>query len=316
MRLLRRLAPAAVLAAAALAAAPARAGTVISSGPFDVSISDFGNLEPDTATGSLVFRRNADGYDPIIPGTPREAYGVSANGVSGYADTFFFGVSNIAPVSAVFGASTATVVTDLVDPGSGASLLRITQDYRFAADNVLQICTTVTNVSPDAQAVLFSRNVDMDLGSVSAPNGQFYETITADGVVPPVIEASFYGFENPDPLPAFSVFPAPATGGTFGPSDLGGGMRLDLGILAPGESSEFAVFHGIGDFGQTEADLRAQMAALGVFYQISGIGPETGNVESMGLGPCAIPEPTSLALVGIGAAGLAGYARRRRAATA
>ena len=41
-----------------------------------------------------------------------------------------------------------------------------------------------------------------------------------------------------------------------------------------------------------------------------------GNVEVRGLSVAPIPEPSSLTLIGLGVAGLAGYAWRRRKQTA
>ena len=291
-------------------AAPAIAGT-ISSGAYDVQINGIvGNLN-DQAGSGVIFRRNADGYDPIIPGTPRAAWGVSASGVSGFADGAFFGNSNLVANGSTFLGSSATVSTFL-DSGSG-SILRIDQAYSFAAANVLKICTTVTNVSGSAQAVLFAHNVDWDV----APT-PFSEIIKVDPLSGNVIRSSFYGFENPDPTVLFGSNAGPA-GGTFGPGDLGGGLVLDLGTLAAGASSSFVIFHALNDIGQDEAGLRAQLTALGASFLITGIDSAGGsNVAALGVGPkVAVPEPATMTLLGLGVAGLFGYrARSRKVAVA
>jgi hypothetical protein len=133
---------------------------VISSGPFSVGIANPGGPAPggnlyDPGAG-VGFRRNGDGYDPIQPGTPREAWGVSANGFAGYQDGAFFGNANLTENGApTFGPSSGNVSSIL-----GANLLRIDQSYGFAAPNVLAIGVTITNTSGVNQSVLFSRNVD------------------------------------------------------------------------------------------------------------------------------------------------------------
>src|SRR5438067_11899712 len=82
-----------VVAVCLAAALPARADVITSpDNAFEVGINPQstgtfnggGNLfDPNFAVG---FLRTADGYDPIRPGTPREAYGVSAGSVGGYVD--------------------------------------------------------------------------------------------------------------------------------------------------------------------------------------------------------------------------------------
>jgi hypothetical protein len=274
------------------------------SGGYQVGIDgNFGNLY-DGPSG-IGFLRVADGYDPIAPGTPREAWGIAAGSISGYADTQNFGTSNLViNGSANFLANSASI-SHFLNTGS-SNLLQIDQNYTFAANNVLQIQTKVTNVSGSNQAVLFSRNVDWDI----APT-PFNELTRLPALTGSVVNASFYGFESPDPLVPFGN-----TGtGVFGPGDLGAGILIDLGSLADGQSISFNIFHALGDPGQSENDLINQLAGLGSEFTITGFdsganGPT--NFAALGFGLVAVPEPTTVALCGLVIGGGAvGYWRRR-----
>src|SRR5262245_16854892 len=287
-----------------LGAVPAQAA-VISSGTYIASISNVGSL---VDSDGVVFRRVADSYDPLLPGTPREAWGVSAGGVGGTADISFFGVNNLVLNSAVFGVSTASTSTFL---NNGSNILQIDQAFSFAADNVLKIATTITNVSGANQAVLYTRHVDWDVSPTV-----FSEIITIDPFSSPVVAATFDGFQDPNPLVPFGGSSGPG-GGTFGPGDLGGGFRLDLGILASGASTSFNVFHALSHFGQSHTGLNSQLLGLGATFVITGHNSGTTELNSaaVAFGPAAagaeVPEPGTLSMFGLLAAG-AGFTRFRR----
>ncbi len=292
------------------AARVAEAGTFITdpSGQYTVSIGTLGNLEPGDSVYQ-VFQRIADGYDPIIPGTPREAWGVSASGFGGFADTFAFGSANLVNNGApIYNPNSAFISTFL---NNGVNLLQIDQSFSFVAPNVLAIQVTITNVTGAAQGVLYSRNVDWDMPI------SFDNISTVDPLVAPVASSSFYGFENPDPTIPFG-FDAGPGGGSFGPSDLGGGLNANLGVLGAGASTTFEVYHALNVIGQTEALLRSQLNALGANFVITAVDPAdpTGATYSAGLAfapTSAVPEPTSLVIVGSMAIfGLAFGATRRR----
>lgn len=300
---------------ALLATAPAghAAGVITSpNGAYEVGINDLGNLyDPNTGIG---FRRVADGYDPIAPGTPREAYGIAAGNVSGYADSQFFGNSNLTLVATNFAANSAKIDT-VLDDGNGALLL-LEQIYSFvgAAQNVLRIDSIITNISGAAiDRVLYSRNVDWDIDPTP-----FNEVITVDPLGGEVVDSSYFGFENPDPLAPF-FFSGGAAGGVFGPGDLGGGMLIDFGPFTALDSRSFSVFQAINQLGQTEAQLRAQLGGAGGHDDINAaamgyaFGLNAPNPTFL-ISGVAIPEPASMAMAGLGLIAVAALARSRRRA--
>lgn len=278
---------------------------IISSGLFDVGINDtYGNLYDGDSVG---FRRNSDGSDYILPGTPREAYGVSQGSLFGHADGASIGNFNLTPISSVFTPTTATIVVQMQD-------LLITNQYSFVAKNVLLDLVTIENTSSTSASVAYSRIVDMDLGA----GGGFYEQITADARPGDVSGSSFDGFESPNPLIAFGA-DAGASGGVFPAGDQGAGLLLTR-TLAAGDSWTFSIFHGFNQYLQTETGLRSQVYGLGATFLISGVdgnNPATGQSAVLGYAgdgfiEASVPEPTSMAIFAIGGLGLAAGAVRRR----
>lgn len=297
----------------------ATAGIISSpGGNFQVGIHPQGSLY-DLGVG---FRRLADGYDYIQPGTPREAWGVSAGLVAGFVDPYSGGIVNISLPAAAFGPNSASISVFL-NAGSG-NLLRVDQLYTFAAENVLQIDTSITNVSATSQAVLYSRHVDWD---VAPTPFQEFTTILPFG--PPILDVSYDGFQSANPLVPLN-FPSPPGGGTFlgFPSDTGVALRIDLGTLNPGDTVSFRVFHGINtspfdpinNTGQSEAALRAQLQALGATWVSSGRGSNTTNINSAAFGVDLsslstggeIPEPASWAMCVALGLGTGLFLRRNR----
>lgn len=286
----------ALLAAAASANAVSISNGVISAGITDGTVYDGG-----ISTGLV---RLADGFDPIQPGTPRDSYGVAAGALAGYVDPFFFGTSNIVTGSVASGADTARVSSRLTD--GGGAVLKIVQEYSFLADNVLGIRHSVYNKSGSAQDVLFARNVDWDIDPTA-----FDETVTVDALSGPVYEASWNGFNDPSPLGFWDVAPA---GGGSDRGDNGAGFKIDLGTLAAGAGVGFDVFYSLNNIGQTEAELRAQLAGLGATFSITGVDSIDGrNAAGLSFGSTfAVPEPASSLLFGLGALGLAVVRRRSK----
>jgi hypothetical protein len=259
----------------------AKAAT-LTSGSFTVGLDASGALY-DVST-NIGFRRNSDGLDALSPGDPRDSWGTSANTSAGWADPRYTGNNLLSDTLTVTGPGTATVVA--ATPG-----LTITQNYSFVSGNVLQIATTVQNTTGVAESVLFQRDVDWDVSPTA-----FTEITNVPAYGPPVVAASSWGFENPNPLVAFS-FPIGPGGGTSNAADNGAGIKLNLGTLAAGQSTSFNFYYGESTTGQSKSGLQSQMTSLGASY-LSTVtySSDTGNsnTAALGVGPALTPLPVSL----------------------
>lgn len=244
---------------ATLVAATAMAGVIIdTTGTSRVGIGPNGELFDSAA--NIGFLRTADGFDPILPGTPRDSWGISANGNSAYADYRNFGTAGIDTTSATYGVNSA-VLNSTTSVG-----LAVQQLFAFAAPNILSITGTVMN-STDATiaSVLFQRDVDWDMTV-----DQYQEITSGAAVTRNVVASSYGGFEYPDPLGTFNYSCTAGCVSSLG--DWGAAIRISLGSLAPGESKSFRYLYGLGNVGQSPDALVAQAQGLGSYYHLVTTG--------------------------------------------
>ena len=285
-----------------LAAFGVKADVVItdSTGSFSVGIGPDGELfDFNTLTG---FVRLADGYDPLAPGTPRDTWGVYANGSGTYADQAYLSSLGLSSTYTST-ASTAQYTT------TTSNNLSVVQNYSFVLPNILMVSTSVTNSGSTPSDILFQRDVDWDI--FPTENFEISSGPAISGNTLGIVDSSMYGFEFPDPsIPYFYSCAA----GCNSQGDLGGGIKVDLGVVAPGGTAAFTYFYGINTIGETEASLRAQAGSVGAQYAIGTVSsdPSGSNSAFIGFGRVAsTPEPASLLLLTT-AIGGAGYMIQRR----
>ena len=282
------------------AASQAQAGGTITNGNYTVGISDNGELFDSNAY--VGFRRGADGYDPLSPGTPRDSWGVSTSLGSAWADDYSYGSNGIVSNALVLAGNSAT---NLVTTNVGVTL---SENFSFAADNVLRIVHTITNTSGGDLDVTFQREWDTDIDPTFS-NESF--NVGADGRV---TDSSWYGFDGP--VGGYGSNSCNAGCDNYG--DNGGGIQLGLGTLGAGQSISFIYLYGISQQGQNVNQLVSQAQGLGATYLIAGQGGENGTLPGLGANSAfiavardAVPEPASWAMM-VAGFGLAGAAMRRR----
>lgn len=282
-----------------------RAGNITITDPsanFTVGIGPNGELF-DSNSG-IGFQRVSDGFDPLVPGTPRDSWGIwGASSGTSFADYENQGTSNVS--------STTTSTANSATIAATASGYNVYMTYMFGAPNVLEIQTTVTNTSGVAQDTWFQRDVDWDVTPT-----EFNENSFANAISGNVIDSSFYGFESPDPS---SPYGSSCAAGCNQVGDLGGGIKIDLGVLNPNQTVTFTYLYGISQTGEDVNGLISQVQGLGASYYVATQSSENGLYPNLGQNSAIIavastPEPGTLGLLAAGLALVGAAARRRKSA--
>jgi hypothetical protein len=316
----------------------AQAGALIvnPAGTVALGVNNEGHLNfqagvPGNASGyvGVSIISGASYLDATAPGCLCEGWGVSGNGIAGFANVSTDGGANNLTVDSF--SSTASTATSTVHVSSLPDLT-VTQAYApaveaGASDVLFRNTVTITNTSAATITdVRYVRVMDWDV-----PPTEFSEYVTIQGTASTTLLQRSHndGFETANPL----INGAPITGSTLnadftdlGVFDHGAYFRFGFGDLAAGESKTFSIYYGGGT---SEAQVLGALGAVGIeLYSLgqssTAGGPTVGTPYTFAFGfkgvggtvvlpnPGAVPEPSTYGLIGAAMLGAVVYLRRRK----
>jgi hypothetical protein len=311
-----------------------------------------GGGTPSAGDGTTLvgLRFNATNSDSTSPGCACEGWGAAivSKNITGFRSTDSGNSGNTSLVSLTATASTAVSTVNINGP-TGAPVLQVKHDYHPLATtpNLYEVTVSITNLSGAAIAagdLRYRRVMDWDIPTPGNEVVSIQGVPAALGIANGnnVFRTDNNGFNSGNPL-SFSSFGLQNQNFTdVGPDDIGALFDFEFAAVANGDTLTFFTYYGAAptkaaaDVARSLVDGDPTDVDVGLYSYgvcasgLTGCNVPTGapNTFIFGFGasggvlappdqpgtppPTGVPEPGSLALLGLGFASLAALRRRQR----